>query len=550
MKCIPNHYALLAAITLAPFAHAAPLTDKPKLILQLTIDQFAGNQLDRFKSHLSADGFAYLINHGYWYDNAHHPHATTQTAVGHSTLATGTVPAIHGIIANEWWDKQSKKDVYAFYDATYPIIGDHSAKKKAHGRSPANLLAPSFADLLAMATHGKSKRFAVSTKDRGAIPLAGHTGQAYWFDTTTGNYVTSRYYATELPSWLEQWNQQKKAEGYLGQQWQLKQPCATYHFCSDKLKHFIATLKYYKSKFPHPYGHKRTQAFFKRLTASPVADELTLDVSKELIKHENLGRGKETDYLSISLSATDAIGHTFGPNSIESEANFIELDKHLGEFFKFLDKQVGLSNTLIVLSADHGVAPSPHYLQQFHYPSVETSDQDILRQPAMKHFLKQYGVSWKKLVMASDMPDLYLNDNYLRQKGINKQRITLALCETLMQVPNIALAVPTDSLRQNRWNYPLLKQPLINQIHPLRSGDIYLVPQPFTYITNAPYTKVHHGTPWQYDTHVPIILAHPSIQGQRIHRKVFTTDIAPTLAVLAYTTPPATTTGQVLSEIF
>lgn len=545
-----KHLATIGFLILPFISQAKPLPPasiKPKLILQITIDQFSGNQLDRFKRHIQQGAFHYLTQHSLWYDNAHHPHATTETAVGHSALATGTVPAIHGIIANWWWDKNTKHEIYAFNDPKHPVLDDDSTERNYYGRSPKNLLAPSFADSLALATQAKSKRFAVSTKDRGAIPLAGHMGKAFWLDTRTGKYVTTDYYYKAPPKWLKLWNKQQLPNKYVGTSWQLLKPCRNYIFCNNHLKPFQSTLKSYGKAFPHALGNKVNDTYYKHFYISPFSDQVLLQFAKQLVLSEKIGISKQTDYLSISLSATDAIGHTFGPNSLESEDNFIRLNHNLGQFLKFIDKEIGLDKTLIILSADHGVSPSPSYLKQLNFPAFELSEVEIMNYPAVKSYLEQHQLDWQQLVIG-EIPDLYLNDEYLAQKNIDKQQVISELITRLNQVPGISQAVSTQAILTNSWQHPLLKKALNNQINLQRSGDIYLIPQPYCNISSNPYSKVNHGTPWAYDSHVPIIFAHSSFKAQRIHRKVYTTAIAPTLAALSNSPPLATSIDQPLKE--
>lgn len=524
---------------------AAPIKP-PKLILQLTIDQFAGNQLDRFKQHLADGGFAKILKHALWYDNAHHPHATTQTAVGHTTLATGSVPAIHGIIANNWRDRTTFESIYAMEDPKFAILGSRSKDKK-DGRSPANINVPSFADSLALGTHNQSKRFAVSTKDRGAIPLAGKMGKAFWFDTESGRYVSSKYYYQKYPTWVNSWNDKQLANKYVNHSWQLSQDCNNYIYCQDGRRHFKSSKKQFKPNFPHPFGKQANKSYYRNLTISPIGDEILLDFAKQLLVEEKLGRSDTTDYLSISLSATDAIGHTFGPNSLESEDNFIRLNTNLNQFLQFVDTQVGLNNVLIVLSADHGVSPSPTYLQQFNYPSFEVDFKTLKDNPKVSKFLKNNRLNWNKLVI-NQTPDLYLNQRYLKQKKLAVHDVILKLTKALKDVDGIAQAIPSQPTLRAKWRSPLFETALLNQIYPERSGDIYLIPSPYCYISSSPYDKSHHGTPWAYDTHVPIIFSHPAFSPERIHRKVFTTQLAPTLAAINHTPPLAGSQSSILIE--
>lgn len=525
---------LLLALFLSFTTFAKP-TPPPKLILQITIDQFSGNQLQRFKSHLDKGGFAFLIQHGIWYDNAHQYHATTETAVGHTTLATGAVPAVHGIIANEWFDKNKQKEVYSMEDIKYAV-------------SPKNIMVPSFADALAMATNNQSKRFAVSTKDRGAIPLGGQMGKAFWLDKKTGGFTSTQYYYEALPSWVINWNQKAPVKAYLKKSWTLKEPCLKYQFCKDGKKHIKPQLQRFKDNFPHPYGDQLDETFITQIVKSPASDALTLDFAKHLVSAEGLGHDSVTDYLSISLSATDAIGHTFGPYSLESEDNFVRLNHELDDFFKFLDKKVGLQNVLIILSADHGAGPSPTFLSNGQYPAFEIASSDIMGNKAVQAVVKRYHLELDKLVI-NKFPNIYFNDDYLIEKKIDSKALAIALAKAIETQEGVYAAVPTFLIRENRYSHPYLLPLLKNQIESSRSGDIYLIGKPHVYFSDKHYAKANHGTPWRYDTHVPMIFVSLKFKPRRIHRFITTIDLAPTLAAILKIDPPSGSMGLPLKEV-
>lgn len=509
---------------------------QPKLILQLTIDQFSGNQLTRFKQHIDNGGFNILLKHGIWYDNAHQDHATTETAVGHTTLATGTPPAIHGIIANQWWSPMKKKLIYALDDEQF-------------GASPRNILTPGFADSLSMATLGKAKRFAVSAKDRGAIPLAGKMGKAFWYNLSNGQYHSSGYYYKHSPKWAKLWNNLQLSDQFKGKVWTMKLSCGDYDFCDDHRFHLVSNDKAYGQAFPHPYGETLNDAFYGHIYDSPESDALTLSFASALLKGEKLGKHKTPDYLSVSLSATDAIGHRFGPYSLESEDNFIRLNENLGKFLATVDKQVGLNNTLIVLSADHGAGPSPSYLRNLHLNAKEIDDSDLEQTPAVKKLLKQIGGLELSELVTINYPELYFNEVVLKSHHLNREALAHQLALALSQTDGLLVAASKFDVLHNHFSSPGVDSLLKQQTNAKRSGDIYLVTMPHIYFGNKQYNHAHHGTPWIYDTHVPVIFSHPSFKPKRIHRRVRTIDVAPTLASLVHIDPPAESTGEVLTEV-
>lgn len=342
-------------------------TQPPKLLVQITIDALRGDFLTRYDYLFAkSGGFKRLLDKGYWYQNAHYQHANTETIVGHTSLATGAPPSVHGMIANAWFDRQEDRLIYNIEDANYSLLTpgagvdqkneiDHTQRTaKNDGRSPARILSTTLSDEIFLASNGKAKVFAVSVKDRGAVSMAGHSGKAFWFSKANGQFVTTSYYYDRYPAWTEALNQNKPASRYADTAWDLTRKAEDYAFIHDDDQSFETALPGFGRVFPHAFGPANNKYFNTFLTLSPAGDELTLDFAKTLIQNENLGVDDTTDYLGISFSSNDYVGHVFGGSSLENEDNLVRLDKTLGELFSFLDKKVGLKNTVIVLSADHG----------------------------------------------------------------------------------------------------------------------------------------------------------------------------------------------------
>jgi len=339
-----------------------------RLVLQVTIDGLRADLINRYENGFGKGGFRFLIKKGTYYTNAHYQHANTETIVGHTTLATGTFPSQHGMIGNVWFDRETGELAYNIEDPAHPIIStrenestgeqiDPAQKKsRTQGRSPAVILVPTFSDGLAAYYGGRSKIFGVSGKDRSAVSMAGHVGKAFWYSTNTGDFVTSTYYYDAYPSWVSKWNSQRKAEGYAGKSWSLLNDASAYLLGTQDDRAYEADLRGYGRVFPHPFGQADDKLFYTRVLVSPIGDKLTLDFSKTLITHEQLGQDEIPDYLSISFSGVDAVNHFFGPSSLENEDIVVQLDRTLADLIEFIDKTVGLDHTLIVLSADHGMA--------------------------------------------------------------------------------------------------------------------------------------------------------------------------------------------------
>jgi predicted AlkP superfamily pyrophosphatase or phosphodiesterase len=323
-----------------------------KLVLQITVDQLRGDTLSRFGGRFGQGGFRYVLDHGSHFINAHYRHANTETAPGHATLATGADPARHGIVANDWIDQQTGAFVYNTEDDRHHIIG---AEPRPHqGVSPRNLLASTFGDELVVHTAGRSRVFSLSIKDRGAILPGGHAGKAFWFSRGQGAFVTSTYYYDRYPQWVDDWNAKGLPAGYDGTAWELLDDRTTYIAKDLDDRPYEADFGGFGRTFPHPLGEAGSKFFNLLLSITPVGDELSLDFAKALIQAERVGQGDAIDYLQVSFSSPDYMGHLFGPSSLEYEDAVLRLDRVLANLFAFVDRKVGLDRTLIVLCADHG----------------------------------------------------------------------------------------------------------------------------------------------------------------------------------------------------
>lgn len=341
---------------------AALAQEKPKLILQITIDQLRGDLPMRYYDRLGEGGFKYLLDQGVHYIDAHHGHANLETIVGHATLATGAHPSEHGMVGNLWYDRTLGRPVYNIEDADYSLLSEGAgidseteldatqAAAGSDGRSPRALLSTTFADELSSSTVGVAKVFGVSVKDRGAVPLAGRSGKAFWFSKGNGQFVTSDYYYDAYPEWVEEWNAKEAYLSYSGSLWTLLNDRETYLFADRDNQPWEVPIGGFGRVFPHPFGWFDDPYFTTFLTVSPVGDRLTTDFAKTLIDAEALGQDDVTDFLAVSYSAMDYIGHIFGPSSLESEDGLLQLDRTLADLFNHIENRIGLDNTLIVLS--------------------------------------------------------------------------------------------------------------------------------------------------------------------------------------------------------
>jgi len=534
----------------------------PKLILQITVDQLRGDMPGSVYDRLGKDGFRYLYQKGIVYENAHHRHANTETVVGHATLATGADPADHGMIGNIWFDKELNRVVYNIEDDRYSLVGEGGGvDKKAEldptqklagtdGRSPAAILSTTFSDELALRTHGKAKIFGVSVKDRGAVTMAGHAGKAFWFSKSKGGFVTSTYYYDAFPPWVNEWNKKKIALAYAGTSWELMQDKSKYTYGDFDDMPYETNLPGYGVVFPHPFGKADGKMFTTLLTCSPAGDELCLNFAQDLVVKEDLGKDEITDYLSISFSSTDYVGHIFGPSSLESEDNLLRLDKTLSELFAFIDKQVGLKNTLIVLSADHGAAAVPAQLNEFGIDAQYFVPDNLDKEKAIEQIKSKYGIA-EELISGFNHPYIYLNNEIIEQHQLDIDEVSRAIAEELVKFKGVAYAVPSIDLVEGKIPDTRLYRQILRNFNPKRSGDIYLVLEPHWFVNDFDGLTVAstHGSPWRYDTFVPVIFAGNGLAAKTVFREVQTVDIALTLSKYLKIKAPSGATGSPLTEV-
>jgi hypothetical protein len=474
----------------------ASAAENPRLVLQITVDQLRGDMLTRFvQDRLVEGGFRYLLDHGAVYANAHHAHANTETIVGHATLATGAHPADHGMIGNLWFDRSTGEVTYNIEDSRYPLLTaeggvdrgteiDPTQKAaRTEGRSPAAILVSTFSDELAIHTAGKAKIFGVSVKDRGAVSMAGHAGKAFWFSKTAQEFVTSTYYYEEYPEWVLEWNSGDRVSRYSGTSWELLGDPSTYVFGDRDDQIFEMDFPGYGRVFPHAFGVTDDRYFSTLLTVSPVGDEITADFAKTLLIAESLGQDEIPDYLAVSFSSTDYVGHFFGPSSLESEDNLLRLDRTLADFLRFVDERVGLDRTLVVLSADHGAAEVPDYLNEYGVGARYVDPATWGRDPAIERLKERFGLG-DELVESYAHPYVYLNRDVILEHGLDLSTVEEAVTAEILTFPGVAHAIPSSALlRGDVIDTPLVES-VRHNFNPRRSGDIFLVFEPHWFLND------------------------------------------------------------------
>lgn len=535
---------------------------KPRLILQITVDGLRGDLPFRYEDRYGEGGFRYFLNEGTVYTNAHYQYANNETIVGHTTLATGAFPSDHGMVGNLWLDQAMGELFYNIEDSGYTVVGkDAFVDKKTEldptqraarsdGRSPRAILTSTFSDELLVATNGKAKVFAVSVKDRGAVPMGGHGGKAFWFNKRNGKFISSTYYYDKYPEWVDDWNDRRLTDTYRNVFWKLKGNSQDYVFKDDDDRPFETDLKGYGRTFPHSFGDNPNY-LFTFLTLSPAGDVVTLDFAKKLIENEDIGVDGITDYLSISLSSTDYVNHIFGPSSLEMEDNLLQLDQRLAELISYVDEKVGLENTLIVLAADHGTPEAPECMANFGMDTRRLSPERLELDALYDVLKKRYGRD-KELIKIYYHPYIYLDRQLIAAEGFNLAEVEQVVADEIMKYPGIAAAISSQGLKEGDYINTRLNSYVKRNFHPRRSGDIYIIQESYNHLVSDEKTPLAamHGSPWSYDTFVPIMFVGNGVISQQINRRVHPVDIAITLSNYIKIKPPSAAAGHVLDEIF
>ena len=527
----------------------SPTLEKPRLVLQITVDQMRGDFPMRYKDRLGEGGFRYLLEKGTHYINAHYQHADTETPIGHAALFTGTYPAHNGIVAGNWFDKDKGRVIYNCEDDRYPMIGKEPAK--GEGRAPSNLLSSTIGDELVISNNGQSRMFSVSIKDRGAVLPGGHTGKAFWYSKSDGSFTSSTYYYQEHPDWVTQWNAKKLADKYKDTSWELLHDVSTYVFGKDDDRPFEVDLFGLGTTFPHPVKGD-SEYFYASLIATPFGDELTADFAKTLIKEEKLGQGKNTDFMAISFSVTDYIGHLFGPSSLEAEDNVLRVDRLLADLFRFIDEQVGLDQTLIIVSADHGMCEAPEHLQSLGFEVGRLTSETIVKGTVRNALEARLGVP-EDVIRLYEHPYVYLNEEEIQKTKYSIAEIETVVAEEIIKIPGIIGAVTRTDLLKGSFAPTPINTKILNNFHLKRSGHVHVIADQFWFFAYAmettPEIAAIHASPWTYDSYVPLFFAGNNMPAQQIARPVTPYDIAATIAVRLEIKPPSGSVGIPLVEV-
>lgn len=536
-KCL----LLFSFVILVSFSVTAQ-TPKPKLVVGLVIDQMRWDYLYRYNELYGPGGFKRLLGQGHSCENTMIPYVPTYTAVGHTCVYTGSVPAITGIVGNNWFDKASNKNVYCTDDSTVTTVGSNTNAGKM---SPDNLWATTITDELRLSNNFKSKVIGIALKDRGAILPAGHSANAaYWYDDKVGKWITSSYYMKSLPTWVDRFNAKDLPSSYMSRDWYTLIPIDKYDLSTADDKPYENKIKGDPGVvFPHKLSGIGAADKYSSFKTTPFANTYSFDFAKAAIEGETLGKNNVTDFLALSISSTDYIGHAFGPNSIEAEDTYLRLDRDIADFLTYLDKQYGAGNYLFFLTADHGVAHIPAFLQEHNIPGGNFEDSDIAKE-INEAVEANFGI--KKVVMSLQNYQVYLDMNAIERSGKGEEAVKSFVIKTLKQKPFIIGAFETEEIAETTLPQPQ-KEMMTNGYNPRRSGDIQFTFKPGYFDGGSKGTT--HGLWNPYDAHIPLLWFGWKVKPGKTNREVYMTDIAPTIAAMLQIQMPSGSVGKVITEV-
>ncbi len=522
--------------------------DKPRLVIGIVVEQLKYDQLEKYRDKLSDNGIKKLINEGTYFKNASFDYMLTQSAPGHATIATGTEPSYHGITSDNWFVPLRNELIYCTHDIDVNPVG---GSFESGLNSPVNLQASTFPDELELATNQKAKVYGVGLKDNSAILSTGHSANGvFWFDNTTGTWMTSTYYANSLPGWVMDFNAMKYADSYLNGVWNTLRPAAEYSDClpdSNKFEtgfnsqnHFPYDLKKLRSRVN--LGPRNDYALLRE---TPFGNSLTTSFAIKLIEKEQLGKDDITDFLSICYSATDNIGHRFGPSSVEMEDAILRLDDDIRTLLTYVSDSIGKKNVLIYFASAHGISEIPAVLEHNRIPAGYFKQNQALQ--LLRTYLNAvYGEG--EWVKGYSERQVYLNRTLIEDARIPIEDVQKKVARFLVQFSGVAAAYPYSAFEANDFGNGNLKR-IINNFNSQRSGDVIVTLNPGWIEKDGDFVT-NHNSPYEYDAHVPLIWYGFTVNRSTITRSVNMTDIAATLSVLCKIPYPNACTGEPLTELF
>ncbi|MGL1889012.1 MAG: alkaline phosphatase family protein [Reichenbachiella sp.] len=538
-----KYFLLLALMSTGLIVLAQSKIDRPKVVVGIVVDQMRAEYLYRFYDHFGEGGFKRLMNDGFELKNGHFNYVPTMTGPGHASVYTGTTPRVHGVIANDWYQR-SGKNMYCVEDNTVKGVG---GKGKLGQRSPNNLLSTTVTDELGMFFQYQSKIVGISMKDRGAILPAGHAPSgAYWYDAATANFMTSTFYYDELPKWVDKFNKKSLVKQYKEENWNTKYPIDSYtQSANDNRPYEKDMFGKGEPTFPYDFSEIPYKDYKELIKSTPYANRLLTEMAKATIAGEKMGADDITDFLAVSYSATDYVGHSFGPNSKEVQDTYVRLDSDLESFFNYLDEQVGEGEWLVFLTADHAVADVPKAMRERKY-TVSYFDHSSVFSQANELLASKYDV--KSLLQKDSNSQLFLDMKLIEENGLDFNEIKQTVI-SFYQTQNGLKAIYDSKMISDYsgWNNDVMM--LSAGYNQKRSGDLMYVLEPGWLGMHYEKSGTGHSTHYKYDTHVPMLFYGWGIKQGDSHKYHPITDIAPTISMLLNIKLPNGATGQPIVEI-
>ncbi len=557
---------LCFVLIISVFFSAPAQQKRPRLVLLIVVDQFRYDYLERFGDLFGTNGFRRLMRDGASWTQSNYDHMPTYTAPGHATMMTGAWPAESGIIGNEWLERSTGRRITSVTDDSVKLLGGNPNDP---GASPSRLMSSTVGDELRLATGDRAKVIGISVKDRSAILPAGrHANAAYWFNWTSGTMVSSTYYFNQLPAWVTAFNAAKPADKYFGAKWERLLPEAEYlkRAGPDNTPwENVSTSLGDTNSFPHTItgGAKSPgREFYTALDYSPYTNEILVSFAEQAITNEQLGQDDDTDVLTVSFSANDYVGHRFGPYSQEVMDVTLRTDRQIATLLDFVDSKVGLANTLVAFTADHGVSPIPEQAAalglgggRIKFADVMGAIEAAIRarynpqgkspDPTADYLLKyNEGGTVREWFINNN---IYFNYDALKRDNVNVEEFSQVIVAAALTVPGIARAFTRIQLLRGATSITdPIERRVLHGFYPPRSGDVVLVPEPYKYLAET--ITATHGSAYSYDTHVPTIIMGPGVNAGRYLEPATPADIAPTLSALLRITAPSNATGRVLVE--
>ena len=538
---------------------------RPRLVLLIAVDQFRYDYLERFGDLFGPNGLRRLLRDGASWTQANFDHTPTYTAPGHATMMTGAYPAETGIIGNEWIDRATVKRISSVSDETVKLLGSGDPNEGA--ASPRRLLSSTVGDELRLITNDRSKVIGISAKDRSAVLPAGrHANAAYWL-SNTGTMASSTYYFDQLPAWVAAFNNAKPADKHFGAKWErlLSESEYVKRAGPDSTPWEKVTAAGDTNAFPHTItggAQSPNQAFYTHLDHSPFSNDVLVKFAQQAIVNEQLGQDDDTDVLTISFSAHDYVGHRYGPYSQEVMDVTLRIDRQIATLFDFIEARVGLANTLIAFTADHGVSPIPEQAEALGLGGARLKRTDILAatgaaisarynpqgkspDPSADYILKYnyWGVSTEAFINGN----VYFNYEALKRENVDLAEISRVVAAAALTIPGVARSFTREQLLRGATSITdPIERRVAHGFNPSRSGDVVMIAEPYKYLGDT--ITATHGSPYSYDTHVPVIIMGHGIVPGRYLEPASPADIAPTLSALLRITAPTNATGRVLLE--